>query len=411
MRVAIATTGTIGDVRPFAALASALVAHGHEVTAVSWELYRGELEASGARFVAAGPPTTDHDISETAARAADLQSPLRQVTILRDFHLRDAAAHYRALCHALAGHDLALVHGVHSLAQAAALDAGVPLATAVFDPVLLPTASAPPAGMPNLGTLNHLAWRILDGVLARLNGPLHAALAEAGSKQRPQLFRGRSALLHLIACSPAIMRVPPDLPAATHVTGYWPPATEPAALPAAVQQFLDSGAAPVVVTFGSMAGIDTAPLIERCAAAARNNNVRVVLQDVMNASGASDAATDGQLLRIGSLDHRRLFPRAAAVVHHGGAGTTHAVVAAGVPSLVIPHIGDQRYWAERLRLLGIAPRPIMASEADERRLTQRLAAALSPEMAKTARSLAGRLRAERGVEASVRLLEETAASA
>src|SRR5690606_22628601 len=114
-----------------------------------------------------GPPTTEHDISETAARAADMRSPIQQVAILRDFHLRGAVSHYGALRQALAGHDLAVVHGVHSLAQAAALDDGVPMATAVFDPVLLPTASAPPAGMPNLGPFNRLGWRLLDGVLAR----------------------------------------------------------------------------------------------------------------------------------------------------------------------------------------------------------------------------------------------------
>jgi UDP:flavonoid glycosyltransferase YjiC (YdhE family) len=406
VRVAIATTGTIGDVRPFVALTSALIARGHEVTAISWDLYRRTFDPTGARFVAAGPTTTEHDISETATLAADAQSPIRQVAILRDFHLRDAGAHYSALREALRGHDLAVIHGVHSLAQAAALDAGVSFATAVFDPVLLPTATAPPAGMPNLGPLNRLGWRILDRVLAPLDRRLHAALADAGSDQRPQLFRGRSPLLHLVACSPAIMRVPADLTGATHVTGYWPPASEPAPLPDALAQFLDAGAPPVVVTFGSMSGIDTAPLLDRIAAAARTLGQRVVIQD---GTQPAVAAGDGQELRIGTVDHRLLFLRAAVVVHHGGAGTTHTAVAAGVPSIVIPHIGDQRYWAEQLRAIGVAPRPLTVTSADHRRLTERLTAARAPEMTNAARSLGARLRAERGVEASVRLLEATAA--
>ncbi len=76
---------------------------------------------------------------------------------------------------------------------------------------------------------------------------------------------------------------------------------------------------------------------------------RVVLQE----RGASSGSPN--LLRIGVLDHRALFPHAALVVHHGGAGTTHTVVAAGVPSVVVPHVGDQRYWADRLQRLGVAP--------------------------------------------------------
>lgn len=406
MRIAIATTGTTGDVRPFVALATALVERGHEVSVLSWELYRSAFTGSGAAFVATGPDTSEHDISETAAQAAAERSPVRQVAVLRDFHLRDAPAHYAALRAAIAGHDLAVIHGVHSLAQAAATDAEVPFATAVFDPVLLPTATAPPAGTPNLGPFNRLGWRLLDRVLAPLNRPLHTVLAEAGSPQRPQLFRGRSPLLHLVACSPAIMRVPSDLPKTTHVTGYWPPATEPAPLPERLEQFLDDGMPPVVVTFGSMSGIDTAPLLERVAATARRLGMRVVLQ---NGVASGESSPDGQLIGIGAVDHRRLFPRAALVVHHGGAGTTHTAVAAGVPSVVVPHIGDQRYWAERLRVLGVAPPPVGIDKADERQLAERLSAARTRELADAARSLGARLRAERGVDASVRLVEETAA--
>ena len=67
-----------------------------------------------------------------------------QVATLRDFHLADGEAHYRQLRDLLAGHDLVVLHGIHALAHAAVLDLGVPWATAVFDPVLLPTAAAPP---------------------------------------------------------------------------------------------------------------------------------------------------------------------------------------------------------------------------------------------------------------------------
>jgi UDP:flavonoid glycosyltransferase YjiC (YdhE family) len=90
MRIALATVGTTGDVVPFAALARALRAAGHDVTAISWELHRRAFEEAGASFAPAGPPTTWQEIARTAYRAAAASSPLAQVAVLRDFHLRDA---------------------------------------------------------------------------------------------------------------------------------------------------------------------------------------------------------------------------------------------------------------------------------------------------------------------------------
>jgi hypothetical protein len=122
MRIALATVGTTGDVRPFAALAGALAARGHDVTVASWELHRPVFAGPAARFVASGPETTDADVRRTAAEAAAQRSPLRQVSVLRAFHLRQAAAHYAQLRAVLHGHDLVVLHGIHALAEAAARD-------------------------------------------------------------------------------------------------------------------------------------------------------------------------------------------------------------------------------------------------------------------------------------------------
>ena len=90
------------------------------------------------------------DAARIAAVAADVagRPPLQQVAILRDFHIADGEDHYRRLRTLLPGHDVVVVHGIHVLAHAAVLDAGLAFATAVFDPVLLPTRSAPPPGLP-----------------------------------------------------------------------------------------------------------------------------------------------------------------------------------------------------------------------------------------------------------------------
>ena len=400
MRIALATVGTTGDVAPFVLLARRLVARGHEVTAISWPVHRAALSEAGVRVEVAGPHA---DAGRIAAVAADVagRPPLQQVAILRDFHIADGEDHYRRLRTLLPGHDVVVVHGIHVLAHAAVLDAGLAFATAVFDPVLLPTRSAPPPGLPPLGPLNRPAWWMLDRILARVGRPVDAVLARAGSAQRGlPLFRARSPRLHLLACSPAIIRVPPDLPAGTLVTGAWLDDRPVSPLPLELESFLADGAAPIVIGFGSMAGASEA---------AMDGAVRAILESgrrvVVQGSIAAGVTSPG-LIRIGEVDHRALFPRAALVVHHGGSGTTHAVVAAGVPSLVIPHVGDQPYWADRLRRLGVAPKPQAVRGLQAERLASAaLASAADPAMRQRAAALASKLEREHGLDEATGAIE------
>ncbi len=401
MRIALATVGTAGDVRPFSTLATRLVERGHDVTAISWPVHRTALSQSGVQVEVAGPHADAGRIASVAADAAQ-RGPMEQVAVLRDFHLADGESHYRRLRELLPGHDLVLLHGIHALAQAAAMDLDLRWATAAFDPVLLPTASAPPPGMPSLGPGNRLLWWMLDRMLQRSARPLDDLLQRAGSSQRGlALFRARSPLLHLVACSPAIMRVPPDLPPNTHVTGAWLDRSTPEPLPADVETFLADGAPPIVITFGSMAGAADDEM-DAAIRSILDGGRRVVLQ------GSGDV-TSPSLLRIGAVDHRALFPRAALVVHHGGAGTTHAAVRAGVPSVVVPHVGDQRYWADRLHRLGVAPPPVAARGLSAAGLAETvLAAASDPRLREAVRPLAEVLAAEDGGGTAVAHLERAA---
>jgi sterol 3beta-glucosyltransferase len=398
MRIALATVGTTGDVRPFATLATRLVERGHDVTAISWPVHRTALSQSGVQVEVAGPHADPARIASVAADAAE-RGPMEQVAILRDFHLADGESHYRRLRELLPGNDLVLLHGIHALAQAAVMDLGIPWASAVFDPVLLPTASAPPPGIPSLGPANRFLWAMLDRMLQRTAKPLDDLLQRAGSSQRGlALFRARSPLLHLVACSPAIMRVPPDLPPTTRVTGAWLDRSAPPALPAELEAFLADGGPPIVVTFGSMAGA-SGDEVAGAIRAMLDGGRRVVVQ-----GGRTDASPS--LLRIGAVDHRALFPRAALVVHHGGAGTSHAAVAAGVPSVVVPHVGDQRYWADRLHRLGAAPAPVPVRNLSGAALAEAsLTSASDPRMREAARALGARLAHEDGVSTAVGLLE------
>lgn len=403
MRIALATVGTTGDIAPFAILARALVDRRHNVTAITWPVHRAAFADSGARIEVAGTHADPARIASVAADAAT-RGPMDQVAVLRDFHLADGAAQYRQLRELLAGHDLVLIHGIHALAHAAVLDIGARWASAVFDPVLLPTSTAPPPGMPSLGPLNRLAWSMLDRMLARTGRPLDELLERAGSAQRRlPLFRARSPLLHLVACSPSIIRVPPDLPPTTRVTGAWLDRSTPEPLAQAVEIFLADGRPPSVIAFGSMAGAPD-EVMTGAVGTMLDSGRRVILQ-----GASAPSVSSPNFLRIGQVDHRALFERAGVVIHHGGAGTTHAACAAGAPSVVVPHVGDQRYWAERLQRLRVAPAPQPVRSLEAETLAQAaLATAADHEMHATAERLRERIGEEDGVATTVGLIEAIA---
>lgn len=399
MRIALATVGTTGDVRPFALLARELVARGHDVTAITWPVHQVALSVPGVRVETAGPHADAARIVAVATEAAE-KGPMDQVAVLREFHLAGGEAHYRQLRGLLPGHDLVLLHSIHGLAHAVALDLGLPWASVVFDPVLLPTRTAPPPGMLSLGPANGLLWSILDRMLARANGPFDEVLARAGSSQRGlPLFRARSPLLHLVGCSPAIMRVPSDLPATTRVTGAWVDRSPHEPPPADLSAWLADGPSPVTITFGSMGGPTGAEGIDSAIETVLDAGRRVVLQ------GATSVASPN-LATIGRVDHRPLFDQSAVIVHHGGSGTTHTAAVAGRPQVVVPHVGDQRYWADRLHRLGIAPKPFdVRAMAGPRLADAILATAADPVRARLASELAQRMATEDGVRLAADALE------
>jgi UDP:flavonoid glycosyltransferase YjiC (YdhE family) len=148
-----------------------------------------------------------------------------------------------------------------------------------------------------------------------------------------------------------------------------------------------------------MAAPDPAALASAVVSGIHDAGHRVVLQ-------GGRAMLDGDdVLSIAAIDHRALFPGSAAVIHHGGAGTTHAAVAAGVPSVVIPHVGDQPYWAMRLHRLGVAPSPLPLKSVTANAVQERVTQATGEPIRAAAARLGRDVAAEDGLQAAVGLIE------
>jgi UDP:flavonoid glycosyltransferase YjiC (YdhE family) len=110
---------------------------------------------------------------------------------------------------------------------------------------------------------------------------------------------------------------------------------------------------------------------------------------------------------IGSIPHTWLFPKMAAVVHHGGVGTTAAGLRAGIPAIVTPFMGDQPFWGQRIYELGVGPRPIPRRRLTVDRLAESIRIAVSDTgMQRKATRLGEDIRAEDGIARAVDVLEQ-----
>ena len=108
------------------------------------------------------------------------------------------------------------------------------------------------------------------------------------------------------------------------------------------------------------------------------------------------------VLALDAAPHDWLFPRMTAVVHHGGAGSTAAGFRAGIPTIVIPFMMDQPFWAQRVQELGVGPRPIPRGQLTVERLAAAIVTAVSDSgMRRRAAELGANIRQEDGVAQAV----------
>ena len=191
----------------------------------------------------------------------------------------------------------------------------------------------------------------------------------------------------------------PDWPDWVHVTGYWfldrSPGWQP---PLALQRFVEAGPPPVFVGFGSMTDRDPAATLALTAEALAAVGQRGVLAADATGGVRPGSVPDHVFPLATGVPHDWLFPRMAAVVHHGGAGTTASGLRAGRPSVLVPHFADQPFWARRVTDLGAGPRPIPRRRLSARRVAEAIhQATADPRMRERGEILGQRIRAEHGV--------------
>ncbi len=416
MQVVLLALGSRGDVQPFAALGLGLQARGYDVRlGVSRDL------AAWVRAQGLAAEEFDVDIGLLSREGPGLaweadgsRGFVHEVRLLADLARETAPAVAEGVLRITAGADLVVSGALtYDAASVVCDERGVRLVLGLMAPTS-PARSGESTvfvALPDrTSVLNQVAAAVGATAAYRMFRP-------SGLLVREELGRPRSTLAAyvrravrtpaLLAVSTAVVPRAPEWGTQIRPTGYWVmPDAEDYQPPEALRRFLADGPAPVYLGFGSMVSRDPAALTTVLLDAVRQTGRRAVLSAGWTGLAGDAAELPDGVLTLGEVPHDWLLPRCAAVVHHGGAGTTAAAVRSGRPQVVVPHVGDQFYWGRRVRQLGIGPEAIRRHLLDADVLARAVEAAVAtPRMAARAAELGERVRAEDGVAVAVGLLD------
>jgi sterol 3beta-glucosyltransferase len=400
MRIAILAMGSRGDVQPYIALGKGLKAAEH--SGLEFCPMKGNVQA----------------FMEDPANRQVLESG----NFLAINALTSKASQQAAIEWAEGG--LAAVQGVDLLiAGVGGLFLGVALAEKLHVPLLqayvfpfTPTKAFPSALFPQSisrlgGAVNQVSHHLFRQVMwqgsRKGDGLARQQVLDLPTASFWGPFRSLQSQRYpiLYGFSPSVIAQPSDWQN-THITGYWfldePPNWTPST---ALLEFLQKGSPPVFIGFGSMVSRNPEATANLVLEAIERTGQRAILQSGWN--GLRKRDLPDTVCMVNSIPHSWLFPRVAAVVHHGGAGTTAAGLRAGVPSIVIPFFGDQLFWGQRVAELGCGLKPIPRQQLTVQGLAAAINTAMNDSaMRQCAADLGAKIRAEDGVGKAIGMIED-----
>jgi UDP:flavonoid glycosyltransferase YjiC (YdhE family) len=408
--------GSHGDVHPFVGLGLALRARGHDVTIITLGYFEKLVRSTGLAFV----PLPMAEDFEEGLKNPDLWNPRRGFTLVIQ---KSVLPYLRTIYDLVAEHhvpgETVVVPGSLAFgARVAQEKLGVPLASVHLQPgVIRSEYQAPvlpgvfmPDWLPRIA--KRLQYRLANALIVEpiLTRPLNAFRADLGLAPIHDLMGGWwHSPQRVIGLFPDWYAPrQPDWPPQVRHTGF--PLYDEGDLrdlPPDVARFLDAGDPPIVFTPGSaMRHGHTffAVAVEACRLLGRRGLLLTRFPEQLPAQ-----LPEG-VRHFEYVPFSQVLPRAAALVHHGGIGTTAQGLAAGVPHLVMPLAHDQPDNAARLRRLGVG-RALRPKRFRAPAVARALDALLrSPDVAAACRDYAGRIRASRPLDEACRLIEELAGS-
>ena len=352
MRFLLTSHGSTGDIFPVIRLGRALVEAGHDVRFATVNLFKADVESAGLRFIKLPP---DWDQNGFAEAMRELNKSKNSIDLLRMIYSEANPfldEIIEILRRELVTADAFVSNYIFGNLCRLARQLEVPCAVTTFAHNAIPSYSKSPISLPRALKIPHFIkkpfnknlWKIADFYLCIGETLIKNEIGEMES------YLINPADKILVTVSPALFQPKKLWSKNFSFTGYlrWQ-APENGDKNTAVERFCNGEKVPVL-TFGSVTFENTRKIMRRFL---KNwpEDKKIIIQ-----SGWAQLAierTNNYIFTIDRISHDQLFQHASVVIHHGGAGTTASVLHAGVPHIVVPHFGDQKFFAKEVRRLGV----------------------------------------------------------
>ncbi len=405
MQFSVVTYGTEGDTRPLVGLCRGLLDQGHVVQLFADRSTLSTAQAQGvsAQALAGDMKATFGPGGTLAKLMQDGSDVTRTSKAIAQIANDNTTSWMRDVVEQANSADAILFSGITSYVGLSVAEylriPAIGLGLWPLSPTIaFPSPLLPPWKMP--GWLNRLSHQAINALMWQLfRKGINAARHQLGQAPRRQMWRDFPILFGV---SRHLVPQPADWPDIWKICGAWSVELGPWEPPAPLAEFLSAGEPPIYVGFGSMGGFDREKLLATIIKAVAGRRALFF----PGWSGIDPASLPGNFFVVGPTPHNWLFPRTSMVIHHGGAGTTHTASRAGVPSIVIPFVGDQFFWARRLSLAGIAPDYVSHGKINEHALSRMIAFAGRPDTAQRAKALGQDMATENGVLYTVERIEK-----
>ncbi|PXA05102.1 hypothetical protein DDZ13_03830 [Coraliomargarita sinensis] len=357
MRVLLTSHGSTGDIYPVIRLGRALVEAGHDVRFATVSLYREEIESAGIKYVYLPPDWDQSGFAEAMRDLTKARNPVDLIRIIFTETLPYLDEIFQTLERELQTADIFVSSYVYSSLCQLAKRAGVPCAVTTFAHNIVPSVGYPPDGLPRLALpaffrrrWNSMLWKLTDRVLCWQINKVVGERMEAFGIGRTESYVLEPADKVIVTVSKKLFEPKHLWSDRFRFTGFlrWQSPEDPN-LNAEIDAFTEGEKVPVL-NFGSVTFDEARKVMTRFM---RNwpEGKKIIIQ--AGWAGLTIERPRAEMKCIGPVSHDQLFQYASCVIHHGGAGTTASVLHAGIPQIIIPHIGDQWFFAREMRRLRV----------------------------------------------------------
>ena len=409
MKLTILTYGSRGDVQPFLPLSHRLKEHGHSVKLAAPLRFKNLIEENVIDFVPlSGDP---EDLSRRLNDAG--HNFIRLTQELMNHAVEIGADVWRQTEEACQEADLILHTFTHAVgAHTLARERNIPDIHVQLFPMFTPTKDYPnitvSQWMPAfLNRVTHLSAAKITWWTSRLGFERVRRRAGLTKKRLYWPFDDdptRSRTPVLCAWSPSVLPPSNDWPPFVHVTGYYfLPLNNTYQPPLELASFLQEGEPPICITFGSMVNRDKERIDHIVRSSLKQTDNRGI---ILSGWGGVKERSSNELFYLEAMPHDWLLPRCKIAIHHGGAGTTAAGLRAGIPNIVLPFMGDQPFWGERVHTIGAGPKPVLVNSLSVEKLVRAIAEAESGDVRKRAQAIGQQIRSEDGIGEAVKWIEK-----